>query len=346
MINSRDNYPGIDIFRLLASALVVAIHAAPLASYNATIDSLIRATGRLAVPFFFMTSGFFLFANEHFSTKTLCSFVKRTAMLYAVATLIYLPINIYVGYFSAENLLHNITTDIIFNGTFYHLWYLPASIIGAVIAWCLIRRLKYPWALIITGILFVIGLLGDSYYGIARSIGGLESFYNCLFQFSDFSRNGFTFAPLFFVLGGYAASHKRERTLSKTTVLFVICYICTLLEAQLLQHLGYVRHDCMYIFQIPSIYLLFRILIHFRGDRHICMRTISMAVYIIHPMMILALRLLSRIPAMTFIVGNSIIYYLAVLLTSMGIAVILTQVQRFVYKSKEACRLNKAQPPV
>lgn len=43
-----------------------------------------------------------------------------------------------------DNLLPNIIKDIVFDGTLYHLWYLPASIIGAVIAWFLIKKQITP----------------------------------------------------------------------------------------------------------------------------------------------------------------------------------------------------------
>ena len=78
-------------------------------------------------------------------------FVKKTALIYGVAMLIYIPINIYNGYFRMDNLLPNIIKDIVFDGTLYHLWYLPASIIGATIAWYLVRKFDYGAALIMTG---------------------------------------------------------------------------------------------------------------------------------------------------------------------------------------------------
>ncbi len=39
-----------------------------------------------------------------------------------------------------NNLVPNIIKDIVFDGTLYHLWYLPASIIGASIAYFLVKN--------------------------------------------------------------------------------------------------------------------------------------------------------------------------------------------------------------
>ena len=119
-------------------------------------------------------------------------FVKRTASIYGAAILLYIPINIYNGYFRMENLLPNVIKDIVFDGTLYHLWYLPASILGALIAWYLVKRFDYKRAFIITAMLYVIGLLGDSYYGITEQSVLLKNIYDMLFQISDYTRNGHT----------------------------------------------------------------------------------------------------------------------------------------------------------
>ena len=57
----RPGFPALDRFRLLAAALVVAIHTSPLATCSALGDFwLTRVLGRVAVPFFLMVSGYFL----------------------------------------------------------------------------------------------------------------------------------------------------------------------------------------------------------------------------------------------------------------------------------------------
>lgn len=47
----------IDIFRMVAAFLIVAIHTAPFASVNATLDYLFTyCIGRIGVPFFLMVT--------------------------------------------------------------------------------------------------------------------------------------------------------------------------------------------------------------------------------------------------------------------------------------------------
>lgn len=59
----RKTYDAIDNFRLVAAALIVAIHTAPLASFSDTADFLVTyCFGRIGVPFFLMVTGFFVLA--------------------------------------------------------------------------------------------------------------------------------------------------------------------------------------------------------------------------------------------------------------------------------------------
>ena len=51
-MSTRTVYSGIDVFRLVAALLVVAIHTSPLASISADADFLLtRVLARLGVPF-------------------------------------------------------------------------------------------------------------------------------------------------------------------------------------------------------------------------------------------------------------------------------------------------------
>ena len=57
-------YPALDAFRLIAAILVIAIHTSPLSDISSAADFILtRIIARIAVPFFFMTSGFFLFKD-------------------------------------------------------------------------------------------------------------------------------------------------------------------------------------------------------------------------------------------------------------------------------------------
>lgn len=337
MMTKNKNYTGIDYFRFIAALLIVAIHTSPLASFSETGDFILtRIIARVAVPFFLMTSGFFLISRYTYNTEKLGAFVKKTALIYGAAILIYIPINIYNGYFKMDNLLPNIIKDIVFDGTLYHLWYLPASIIGAVIAWYLVKKLNYPKALIVASVLYLIGLFGDSYYGITEKISCLNSLYDYIFQVTDHTRNGIFFAPIFFIIGGLIADNRPQITFGKSIWGFAVSFALMFGEAFALHHFDLQRHDSMYVFLLPCMYFLFNVILHFKGKRLVTLRTTSLIIYIIHPMMIVVIRLFSKLfHLQSMLVENSIVHYFMVCLTSVVFGAVLTAIWNK-YKPKKA----------
>lgn len=325
-MSKNKNYTGIDCFRFIAALLIIAIHTSPLLSFNETADFILtRVIARTAVPFFLMTSGFFMVSEYTKNADRLINFIKSTATIYGAAILIYIPVNIYNGYFGMDNLLPNIIKDIVFDGTLYHLWYLPASITGAVIAWYLVKKTGYKEAFAVSFILYLIGLFGDSYYGVIKGISGLNRFYSLIFSVSDYTRNGIFFAPIFIVLGGYIADNNFNASFKKSIYGFIISFAVMLTEAMMLHLYGLQRHDSMYVFLLPCMYFLFNALLHFRGKRLYGLRTVSMIIYIIHPMVIVVVRMIAKLFRMQdILVGNSFVHYIVVSLLSVISAYALT----------------------
>lgn len=317
-MEKNKSYTGIDIFRFAAALMIIAIHTSPLESFHELGDFVLtRVTARVAVPFFLMTSGFFLISRYADGAGRLKEFVKRSALLYGIAILVYLPVNLYNGYFKMEYAAANLLKDIAFDGTFYHLWYLPASIMGAAIAWLLVRRFGFRKALAAAGALYIAGLLGDSYYGIAQMLPGMEGFYDLVFQISDQTRNGIFFAPVFLVLGGLAADRSCVLSFGKSICGFGISFMLMLGEALTLHHFQLQRRDSMYVFLLPCMYFLFQMILQFRGKRYGGLRTAALAVYIIHPMMIVVIRLTAKLLHLQkLLVENSAVHYLAVCVLS------------------------------
>lgn len=334
MKTGNKSYTGIDFFRFAAALLIIAIHTSPLTSlgegFGETGDFILtRIVARVAVPFFFMTSGFFLISRYQYQTEKLGTFVKKTAYIYGAAIVLYIPINIYNGYFKMENLLPNIIKDIVFDGTLYHLWYLPASMIGGVIAWYLVKKLDHKKSLIVAAALYLIGLFGDSYYGVIEKVPVCNSFYALIFQVSDYTRNGIFFAPVFFVMGGSIADNHDKVSLDeliadnrgknvyhlffRNVFGFVICFGLMIVEGLTLHHFQLQRHDSMYVFLLPCVSFLFLSLLHFRGKRYVWIRDVSLLVYLIHPMMIVVIRMAARLTHLQgLLVDNSMIHFLAV----------------------------------
>lgn len=155
---------------------MVAIHTSPLLSLGETADFLLtRVAARVAVPFFLMTSGFFLLpglpAHGGFTNRqrqALGRFFRRTALLWGAALLLYLPLNLYGGKLSA-NAPGEPLRYFLLEGGFYHLWYLPAALLGMALCLALLR-LGRTAALGAAGALYLVGVFGDSWWGVAAKL--------------------------------------------------------------------------------------------------------------------------------------------------------------------------------
>ena len=80
MIRNK-SYAGLDYFRIIAALLIIAIHTSPLLSYSKMADFVLTSIiARIAVPFFFMLSGFFLISTYNYNCNKLKSFLKNVLL--------------------------------------------------------------------------------------------------------------------------------------------------------------------------------------------------------------------------------------------------------------------------
>lgn len=344
-------YGLLDYFKLFAAILVITIHTFPLASINTTANFILTSIfARIGVPFFFMVTGFFLLPkcfsttfsakeNENSSTgfffslsskhtivtqkkdsfSSLLRFLKKTCILYGLTILLYLPINFYNGYFQQESLPNRLIKDIIFDGTFYHLWYLPALILGVLIVFLLLKTKKLFFTMITTTLLYIIGFVGDSYFGLLKSFPFLQNLYFKSFHISSYTRNGIFFAPIFLLIGYLIACNVIKHTYSfqKYIRLFGISFALLLVEGLLLNYFHLQRHSSMYVMLPFVMYFLFQILIfeskHYSIPGNTEIRKTSMLIYVFHPLFIILIRGFAKLTNLTtLLVTNQFIHFIAV----------------------------------
>ena len=93
-------------------------------------------------------------------------------------------------------------------------------------------------------------------------------------------------------------------------VLFVSMMLFMLVEGLILHQFHLQRHDSMYFSGAMRVFL-FQALLYFRGKRHVWMRDISLLIYMIHPLIIVLVRLAAKVLHMqTLLVENSAIHFL------------------------------------
>lgn len=324
----------IEYFRVAAAFLVASIHCSPLLTYSSTADFILtRVIARVAVPFFFMVTGYFVIGKP----ERVKGFLKKTGVIYLFCILLYLPLNIYAGNFKGLT-FGGALTQLFFEGTFYHLWYLPAALLGVMVTQLISRTRSGP---AIAGFLYAVGLLGDSYWGLIDGVPVVADIYEIIFDISGYSRNGLFFAPIFLFMGANMRETKRPQKAVGAACL-TAAFTLMLCEALLLRHAGWQRHDSMYVLLPAVMFFLFSLLLTPGGKAPGWLSGFSLLVYIIHPWVIVLVRFAARITGLWApLVENSVGHYLAVCTGTAAASAVLLFVWSRV-KPQKICNTSRA----
>lgn len=306
----------LDISRLIASLMVVAIHTYPLSSINGTLDyCFTRIICRISVPIFLMITGYYVLNKD---IDYLKKYTIKIIKIYLISILIYIPINIYNGYINDFNII-KLIKDIFINGTFYTLWYFPALVLGLWITYYLIKKLNTKLVKIVLIILFIIGILGDGYYGLIKDIDILKQIYDVIFMVFDYTRNGLFYVPIFLYIGYQFNINKNDFKYNKYYIILFL--ILMVIEGIILYMFNIPKHNSMYIFLLPLSYFIFNTLINNKSSNKMA-RSLSTWIYILHPLFIVIIHFISKIIHIN-IYSNSILnYILVVFLTSTFIIIV------------------------
>ncbi len=323
----RKNYGAVDNFRLAGAFLIVAIHTSPLQSFSEVADFLVTyCIGRVAVPFFLMVTGFFVLAPyqkclrrpmpaRERSIDKVKKFLMKTSALYCIAILLYLPVMVYAKQWNHS--LGEWMKEIFFDGTFYHLWYLPAVLMGCLLLMGMMR-LCSPLAISVSVFaLYLVGTAGDSYYLLVSQAPAVKAVYEGIFIVSSYTRNGIFFAPVFLWLGVLIANGKLELPAHHAAAGFGVSLAGMLAEGLLTWSLGWQKHNSMYLLLLPVMFFLFEWLLSMEAASSGLLRDASMFIYIIHPICIILVRGAAGVLKLEkILVTQSLVHYLAVCIVS------------------------------
>ena len=322
------NKMSIDKFRLIAAILIIAIHIYPLASINENLDFIFtHVICRIGVPIFLMITGFFVLPGAIQDRKKLITYTKKIIRVYIISMIIYFPVNIYAGKLKGIGFI-GILKEIFINGTFYHLWYFPALILGIWITYYLIKNIKEKKVRIIVIILYIIGLFGDSYYGLTEKLAITKNIYNVIFNIFEYTRNGLFYVPVFIYLGYMIKCGNLKINRKQNIIYIIIAMILMIIEGLILHHFKLQKHDSMYIMLIPLMILLFNLIIKNKGENNKKIRNISTTIYIMHPIFIILIRGVARvIHLQNIMIENSLINYILVVIATIIFSICFEKVK-------------------
>ena len=323
-------YKAIDVMKVICAVLVVCVHTGPLLSINEEMNFfLVQVLARCAVPFFFLSSAFFLFKKIDFSLSlkakqnidVLKKYLTHIAKIYGFWTLVYLPIQLviwFVNGFTFHSILLYVR-DFFFRGSYYHLWFLPAMIFAVFFVYFLLTKMKsedvWKVSIVLYGIGMLINVYGDFLVEIPL-LGVLVSLYLKIFATA---RNGLFFGCVYVMMGYTLAKKEFVQEAKSLTFKAMISFILLVCEVYLIKKLGYMNDlTCMYIMLLPFVYTLFEILMSFTSQTkgNVLVRNSSTLLYVIHCFFTFVL---AYIP---FISANSFVYFIVTLLCSFAFIIV------------------------
>ena len=165
----KKEYYGIDLFKFIMSFCVIAIHTSLLNEQSHVFYSLII---RMAVPFFFLSTGFLLSnklndSNENeYNLNIIKNQIIKFLKKYLFWSFIYLPLTIY-GIFFFKYSLVGIVRNFLFVGEEYNswqLWYLLSSVYAFVfLFFCFKKNVNSKKMITIIFLIIVLKSLFDYY---------------------------------------------------------------------------------------------------------------------------------------------------------------------------------------
>ena len=304
-------YPAVDLAKYFCALLVVAIHTFPFEDISPTFNLFFISTFcRIAVPFFFVASSFFLFRKikpdaSQTNHQIVAQYLRRIGILYLAWTVIYLPYTIWnyaeTG-FSLVGLVGWIR-DFFLNGSYYHLWFLPALLLGTVIVWLLYERKGIIYTFEVSLGLYLVGYIINIYGPIWETLNGISAVYSFFVKTLVTARDGLFFAPIFISIGAFIA--KQHRLPLKISALgFAISFICLILEVTLYAAFGVLNDkSCMFLMLLPALFFLMNMLLKVKMMRkpiYKILRQDSTLIYVSH--ILFARLLLLALPTMHLVV--------------------------------------------
>lgn len=293
-MTAPQSYASIDIAKFVCALLIVMLHVHIGDIFNAhTSWFLTSSTSRLAVPFFFVSSGFFLarkitYKSDFSYTKSYIIRLLKPLILWLFINTVLEIIKFIIVGKSAIAILITVTRALLFY-PYGALWYVYALILGVLLLYFLVKKMKFSrlQLICVSMAMYVFALLCNNYYWVSELLGISGGIDMYLFVFKT-ARNGF-FVGLPFITWGYLLASVKDSLAGKRHILLVACAV---LVSFFFFEIGFleVKHkvdDCalfvVFPLMIPCIFaILLNVKIPLSYDISKLLRNLSAGIYFSH----------------------------------------------------------------
>ncbi|PIV74526.1 MAG: hypothetical protein COW55_08790 [Rhodobacteraceae bacterium CG17_big_fil_post_rev_8_21_14_2_50_65_11] len=279
---AASRHGGIDAARLLFACLVVLAHCATFLAISPAVHFYVNnGFGRVIVPFFLLTTGYFF---DRQLARGLDRWLWRVGRVYIGWTVVFLPFIL----FYQEVTPFRLALTLGFG--FFHLWYLPA-LIGGMVLLHAARRLPDAELLALSVGLLVTGAAVQYAENALLDYATMSNHYDLLVVTRNFLFYGFPFLALGALIGRGAIL---SRTSPRGRAALVIVALCLMAAETTLQYQSF-SPEGFYDLTLSG-FILTPVVFVFVRDLPVSAlwvdpRKLSMVIYLSHPLYLLPLRL-------------------------------------------------------
>ncbi len=288
----RRAFPAVDAAKLICAIVVVMAHTSPFSDVHSYLAYASNGwLVRFPVPFFFVSGAYFCFRKislDAFDHKRALASAWRMLRLYLLWVAVFAAPILFDAWKHAEGFdagMLSFFQSAMLAG-YSHLWYLKsAALATALVALALRCRMKPEAVFGISLVLFLVGMFGDTYYGVVKGIpvvGTAVSGYLSVFLTT---RNGLFYGLVYVAMGALFAYRRVTIKMPLAIGGFFAAALLSLAEAFVVRRLQLAWDYSLYLFMLPAVFFLFYIVTHIDMKRTPVtdtMRAYSSLIYYTH----------------------------------------------------------------
>ncbi|MCQ2249768.1 MAG: acyltransferase [Bacteroidales bacterium] len=316
-IKSKSTISSIDIGKFIACFLIVILHCNVLEHFDSDWSqfAITNIFMRIAVPFFFVTSGYFLGKKMQSGAdpkSIVINYCRRLLFPLVVFSIVNITEYVFVFLYKGDDLsqiMLKIFSSIIFY-PFGALWFVQACIIGSLMLIPFYRSNKLGYAVFIGMILFLIALPFNSYYFIVDGTF-LQSYVDDILEIIWSIRNGIFVGFVYLAIGSYIGI--KQIQIKKSLVVSIVLLSGFLLsgEVYLVWNHWIPKDDTSlfisHLILTPALLLLLlQTPINISVPISITLRNLSVGIYYLHKPILLMVSVLSFNNLSTWLVTFSL----------------------------------------
>lgn len=240
----------IDLYKLLLSALVVAIH-----TKFGMVNPFFEFWCSTAVATFFAFSGYLIHLKiQENGGGYLLKYAKKTIKLYCIWIAIYTPLSLLYCYVDVSGFWPSFSEEllsIVFQGKnhmSWQLWYIHALFISVIFIWILYKaRLNDIAISIVAVLLTIIAYLFEDFENIVNSGYELPKNFFMLNYLLSLQIKSRLIAAMGFIITGFMI-HKYEATMKSHSFIFLLLFFASIILAYF--HYPFAMHSTIFCLMV------------------------------------------------------------------------------------------------